>query len=178
MTRGFQNSPYFWILLKSEGAIALQNIAYFLWDTLYSVHSGSGHDFRMQVESFISIFSAPFGQIWKISVPIIKRISRIFRNTPYLWSLCHFEGSYSQSKINFRATSFATGDCMYPLHSSQFPVLITRVNNIIINSRGPHQGCLSILCSDWSRDKDSGSLIGQPYFYRYSPTSAVFSYHC
>ena len=84
MTRGFQNSPYFLILLKSEGAIALQNIAYFLWGTLYSVHSGSGHDFRMQVESFISIFSAPFGQIWKISVPIIKRISRIFRNTPYL----------------------------------------------------------------------------------------------
>jgi len=66
----------------------------------------------MQVESFISIFSASFGQIWKISVPIIKRISQIFRNTPYFLSLCHFEGSYSQSKINFRATSFALGDCM------------------------------------------------------------------
>ena len=67
----------------------------------------------MQVESFISIFSASFGQIWKISVPIIKRISQIFRNTPYFLSLCHFEGSYSQSKITFRATSFATGDCTY-----------------------------------------------------------------
>ena len=66
----------------------------------------------MQVESLISIFSAHFGQIWKISVPIMKRISQIFRNTPYFLSLCHFEGSYSQSKITFRATSFATGDCI------------------------------------------------------------------
>ena len=29
MTRGFQNTPYFWILLKIEGAMALQNKAYF-----------------------------------------------------------------------------------------------------------------------------------------------------
>ena len=63
MTRGFQNTPYFWILLKSEGAIALYNKAYFLWDTLNSVYSSFGHDFRMQVESFISSFWAPFGQI-------------------------------------------------------------------------------------------------------------------
>ena len=69
----------------------------------------------MQVESFISSFSAPFGQIWKISVPIMNRISQIFRNTPYFLSLCHFEGSYSQSKINFRATSFATRDCNFDL---------------------------------------------------------------
>ena len=27
MMRGFQNTPYFWILLKSEGAMALQNKA-------------------------------------------------------------------------------------------------------------------------------------------------------
>ena len=27
MTRGFQNTPYFWILLKSEGAIDLHNKA-------------------------------------------------------------------------------------------------------------------------------------------------------
>ena len=66
----------------------------------------------MQVESLISIFSAHFGQIWKISVPIMKRISQIFRNTPYFLSLCHFEGSYSQSKIYFWATSFASWDCM------------------------------------------------------------------
>ena len=29
MTRGFQNTPYFWILLKIKGAMALQNKAYY-----------------------------------------------------------------------------------------------------------------------------------------------------
>ena len=52
MTRGFQNTPYFWILLKIEGAMALQNKAYIiLCDPLYT-KGAFGHDFRMQVEIF------------------------------------------------------------------------------------------------------------------------------
>ena len=51
MTRGFQNTTYFWILLKIEGAMALQNKAYFLWDPLYT-QGGSGQDFKMQVKIF------------------------------------------------------------------------------------------------------------------------------
>ena len=113
---------------------------------MYSVHSGSGHDFRMQVESLIYIFSAHFGQIWKISVPIMKRISQIFRNTPYFLSLCHFEGSYSQSKITFRATSFALGDCIhhsFPPHTfgvtTSFPI---HLSYSLVSFQGPDGPCI------------------------------------
>ena len=51
MTRGFQNTPYFWILLKIEGAMALQNKAYyFVWHSVKK--GGYWHDFSMQVEIF------------------------------------------------------------------------------------------------------------------------------
>ena len=54
-----------------------------------------------KLKFFIFIFSAPFGQKMKISVPIIKTISNIFMNNPDFWSLGHGEGIYSQSKIHF-----------------------------------------------------------------------------
>ena len=38
-------------LLKSEGAMALQNKAHFFWVDMY-IKAGSAHDFRTQVEIF------------------------------------------------------------------------------------------------------------------------------
>ena len=69
MTRGFQNTPYFWILLKIEGAMALQNkVYYFVWP---SVHKRSFWTwFQHASLNLLSPFSQlPWVQIGKFQCP-------------------------------------------------------------------------------------------------------------
>ena len=70
------------------------------------------------------IFSAPLCPIWKISVPIRMRISWTFQNTPYFWSYCPFEGSYSHLKPEIIGDEFCSGTFLLALGIKYCNILV------------------------------------------------------
>ena len=84
MTRGFQNTPYVWILLKIEGAIAQQNKAYyFVWP---SVHKRCFWTwFQNACWNLLSPFSQlPWVQIGKFQCPSSWEFPK-FLGTPHIF---------------------------------------------------------------------------------------------
>ena len=69
MTRQFQNTPYTWILLKYEGAMAFQNKAWFVGISSKKCALSFGLIKKFKLKSLNVNFSALPGPKLKISVP-------------------------------------------------------------------------------------------------------------
>ena len=97
-----------------------------------------------------SIISGISPLIWVIFVPILLKISWIYQNTPYIFNLDGFEGSYWRKTKKLKMRKFA--NLSHPWNLTFFGYEIFQLFSCLYGSKVPKWKCAHILL--WKKSKN------------------------